>query len=159
MVKNLHLAQMAALAPSSCAQSCSGPFLLRTELPWPLHLAHRLALAPYLSRTEQLCAADEGARAALCAIAVSESRRTGRRWSASPSSEGTKYRANQFGSTPTRPLEESLHAHMFGSLMGSPIVIERILNQISNPYNKSFQISYVDPMCCSFWLCYSVIHS
>ena len=40
----LHLAHRAALAPSSCAQSCPGPFILRTKLPWPL--PDKVALAP-----------------------------------------------------------------------------------------------------------------
>ena len=55
VLKNLYLAHMTALAPLSGAQICPGPFILRTELPWPLHLTHRVALSgSFIQHTEWL---------------------------------------------------------------------------------------------------------
>ena len=61
MVKNLHLAHMAALAPSSHEQSGSVWFLhLAHRVALILHLTDRVALAPFTCT--QSCAQDEGAR-------------------------------------------------------------------------------------------------
>ena len=85
MVKNLHLVHMAALAPSSRAQSCPGPFISHTEWLWPLPPAHRAALPlplaqraalapssrtqscpdPFISRTDWLWPFNFGYKAAL----------------------------------------------------------------------------------------------